>query len=126
MNLVKLSETIIKKLKKDASYKIESPYSNRQFITIAFGRSVQAVRGLWLRLWLKTSGGIIFKGRRVVVEHAYAISAGGSLILEDNVHINALSKNGIKFGLNVTIAKDSILICTGVIAKLGEGIEIGD
>lgn len=126
MNLVKISETVIRKLKNDASYKIESDYSNRQFIAIVLGRSAQAVRGMWLRLWLGSSGGIIFMGRRVVVEHAYAISAGRSLILEDNVHINALSKKGIKLGLNVTIAKGSVLICTGVIAKLGEGVEIGN
>ena len=40
--------------------------------------------------------------------------------------LNALSVNGIALGNNVTIAKNSVLQCTGVIAKKGEGIVIGN
>lgn len=126
MNLVRISEWVIRKLKNDPSYKIESQYSDRQFIAILSIRSFQVLRGIWLKLRLGASQGIIFSGRRVVIEHAYAVSSGNSLILEDNVHINGLSKRGIKLGANVTIAKGSILICTGVISNLGEGIEIGN
>jgi acetyltransferase-like isoleucine patch superfamily enzyme len=126
MNLVRTSEAVIRKLKRDPSYRIESVYTNRQFIAILLGRFFQALRGVWLKIWLGHSKGIIFAGRRVVVEHAYAVHAQHSLIVEDNVFINGLSKNGISFGSNVTIAKGSILICTGVISNLGEGIHIGN
>lgn len=126
MNLVRISEGIIRKLKRDPSYTIQSVYSNRQFIAILTGRFFQALRGIWLKLRLGHSKGIIFAGRRVVVEHAYAVRAQHSLIVEDNVFINGLSKAGIILGSNVTIAKGSILICTGVISNLGEGIQIGN
>lgn len=126
MNFLKISESIVRKLKKDPSYKIESRYSNRQFITILCGRVFQVLRGTWYKIWLGSSKGIIFAGRRVVIEHAYAVSTKSALILEDNVHINALSKQGIRFGSNVTIAKGSILICTGVISNIGEGIQVGN
>lgn len=126
MNLVRTTEAIIRKLKSDPSYRIESSYSNRQFVAILWGRSLQLLRGAWLKIWLGQSNGVVFVGRRVIVEHAYAVTAQGSLILEDNVHINALSKNGIRLGSNVTIAKGSILVCTGVISNLGTGILIGN
>ncbi|RYY30708.1 MAG: acyltransferase [Sphingobacteriaceae bacterium] len=39
--------------------------------------------------------------------------------------INALSANGIVLGDHVSIARDSIMFCTGVIAQKGTGITIG-
>jgi acetyltransferase-like isoleucine patch superfamily enzyme len=126
MNLVRTSEAVIRKLKRDPSYRIRSEYSNRQFVSILTGRFFQAIRGIWLKIRLGRSKGIIFAGRRVIVEHAYAVRAQRSLIVEDNVFINGLSKNGIILGSNVTIAKGSILVCTGVISNIGEGILIGD
>lgn len=69
---------------------------------------------------------MVFTGKNVTIRHSYQLSAGRNLILDDNVYINALSHQGIRIGDNVTIARDSILICTGVIANKGEGIVIGN
>lgn len=126
MNILKIVESVIRKLKNDPSYKIQSTYTNRQFIAILAGRFFQAARGILIRARLGASRGIIFAGRRVIIDHSYAVRAGSSLILEDNVHMNGLSRSGIRLGSNVTIGKGSILICTGVISNIGEGIEIGD
>ena len=70
--------------------------------------------------------GAVFRGRGVVIEHAAGLAAGTGLILEDGVHINALARDGILLGRNVTIAKRAILTCTGVLAEIGTGISIGD
>lgn len=48
------------------------------------------------------------------------------MIIEDYVFINALSKSGVRIGKNVSIGRNSIIECTGVIRELGEGLEIGD
>lgn len=40
--------------------------------------------------------------------------------------MDALSEKGIKLGNNVTIAKYSVLVCTGVVASRGIGITIGN
>lgn len=119
-------ETIIRKLKNDPEYKWESAYSGRDLFVVAWARGWQALRGLFLKPFLKSSSGFVFLGCRVKVKHAYQLSTGKNLILDDNVSINALSVNGIKFGDNVSIARDSILFCTGVIAQKGTGITIGD
>ena len=119
-------EKLIKTLKNDPNYKWESPHSSRDLFSISWVRAMQLIRGLFLKPFLKKSAGLLFIGRRVKVRHGYKITAGKNLIIEDNVSINALSVNGICLGNNVSIARDSILFCTGVIAYRGEGITIGD
>lgn len=119
-------ETIIRKLKNDPNYKWESKYSVRDLSVITIRRGIQAVRGLFLRPFLKKHSGLLFIGSRVTVKHAYQLSTGKNTILEDDVSINALSENGITIGDNVSIARDSILFCTGVIAQKGKGITIGN
>lgn len=120
-----LIEKIIRKLKNDPNYKWESNYTIRDLMVITCRRSLQMIRGIFLRPFLKNCKGLIFIGRRVNISHAYQLSTGKNTILEDNVSINALSEDGIIFGDNVSIARDSILFCTGVIAQKGKGITIG-
>ncbi|HTH82801.1 MAG TPA: acyltransferase [Mucilaginibacter sp.] len=119
-------EKIIRKLKNDPDYKWESAYSGRDLFSVTWVRSFQLIRGIFLKPFLKKSAGLLFVGTHVKVRHAYQIFAGKNLILDDNVSINALSNNGIVFGDNVSIARDCILFCTGVIAQKGSGITIGD
>lgn len=118
-------ENLIRKLKNNPNYKWESVYSFRDLFGITSVRLVQLARGLLLKPFFKKSAGLIFLGSNVKVRHAYQISTGKNLILEDNVSINALSADGIILGDDVSIAKDSILFCTGVIAQKGTGITIG-
>lgn len=119
-------EKVVGKLKKNPEYKLEIPYSNKELFFIMKYRGGQVFRGLFKRMKFKSCKGIFFCGRNVVVEHGYLLRIGKSLILEDKVHINALSEKGIILGENVTIAKDAILVCTGVIKKKGVGITIGN
>jgi acetyltransferase-like isoleucine patch superfamily enzyme len=118
-------ENLIRKLKNNPNYKWESVYSFKDLFVITSVRSIQILRGLFLKPFFKKSAGLLFVGKNVQVQHAYQISAGKNLIVADNVSINALSNLGISFGDDVSIAKDSILFCTGVIAQKGTGISIG-
>ena len=118
-------EKIIRKLKNDPNYKWESTYAPKDLMAISFVRGVQLLRGLLIKFFLKESKGLLFVGSSVKLRHKVHFSAGKNLILEDNVFINALSEEGITTGDNVSIARDSILICTGVIAHQGKGIFIG-
>ena len=118
-------EKIIRKLKNDPEYKWNSVYSARDLFNVSVHRSFQITRGLFLKPFLKRSSGLLFIGSNVKVRHGYQLSAGKNLILEDNVSINALSANGINLADHVSIARDSILFCTGIIAQKGTGITIG-
>lgn len=116
---------IIKKLGR-ANYEIDSKISNRDIIIILRARFFQLIRGFFLKLRLKSSAGLIFKGSSVKILHCHKIKAGKTLILHDNVNINALSKEGIIFGDNVTIHENTIIECTGVMKELGVGIVVGN
>lgn len=118
-------ENIIRKLKNNPEYKWDSAYSASDLFIVSWYRAFQLIRGLFLKPFLKSSSGLLFIGSHVKVRHGYQLSAGKNLILEDNVSINALSANGINLGDDVSIARDSILFCTGVIAHKGAGITIG-
>jgi acetyltransferase-like isoleucine patch superfamily enzyme len=89
-------------------------------------RGRQYLRGVPVRLLIAGVRGPVFRGRRVVIEHGYQLGSTGPLILEDGVWINALSDRGIVLGRNVTIARGASLTCTGVIARRGVGMRIGD
>ncbi len=119
-------EKLIKTLKNDPNYKWETAHSSRDLFSVSWVRFFQMIRGLFLKPFLKKSTGLVFVGSQVKVRHGYQISAGKNLILGDNVDINALSADGIILGDHVSIARDSILFCTGVIAQKGTGITIGD
>ncbi|WPU95816.1 acyltransferase [Mucilaginibacter sabulilitoris] len=119
-------EKLIRRLKNDPNYRWDTKYSARDLFIISFDRALQILRGFWLKLFLKRSRGFVFIGKNVKVRHGYLLSAGKNLILEDNVSINALSAEGITLGDHVSIARDSILFATGVIAHKGKGIYIGD
>ena len=121
-----LIQKIISMLKKDSSYKISSNYSTKQYAMILFYRGMQILRGIRIRMKLKSHRGLIFCGKSVTVEHAYMVETGSNLILEDFVYINALSENGIRFGSNITIGRGTSITCTGVIANKGVGLSIGN
>jgi len=121
-----LIEKVIRKLKGDPSYKWHSEYSSRDMLAVLSVRFWQLIRGRYKRIYFKSARGLVFVGRHVCVRHAYLLQAGKNLILDDHVHINALSANGIKLGDNVTLARGCNLICTGVIAHKGVGITIGN
>lgn len=122
----KIIESIIRKLKKDPNYSLDKNYTVRELFTIGRIRFWQIVRGFKKKIAIGESNGLIFCGRRVTIEFGYQIKSGSNLILEDNVNLNALSESGIALGNNVTVAKNSVLQCTGVIANKGVGIVIGN
>ncbi len=108
------------------NYFIDDSLSNFDLISIISARFIDILRGLMLKIRLKKSRGILFVGRDAKVIFASKMSTGKSLILGDNVKINALSKHGVKIGDNVTISDNSVIDCTGVLSNLGFGLTIGN
>jgi acetyltransferase-like isoleucine patch superfamily enzyme len=118
-------EKLIRKLKGNPNYKWESEYRIKDLLIVVTGRSRQMMRGIFAKLFVK-SHGLMFIGRNVKIRHGHLISAGKNLIIEDGVYMNALSANGICLKDNVTIARNSTIVCTGVIAQMGTGVTIGN
>jgi acetyltransferase-like isoleucine patch superfamily enzyme len=121
----KILNSIIRKLGRDG-YSVDQSLKMADLILIVWSKFFQVLRGLGLKPFLKSSSGILFKGRGVKIKFKKRMSVGKSLTLGQNVQINALSKKGIVIGNNVSILDNSIIDCTGVIKDLGEGLKIGN
>lgn len=120
----KLISKIISKIKKE-EYKIDDAIKTSDIISIIYNRGTQVIRGLLYKFRIK-SNGITFIGEKVKILSGNKIRAGKGLILEDGCFINALSKGGIIIGDNVSIGRNTIIECTGVIRELGESLIIED
>lgn len=108
------------------NYALDPALSNKDILILSISRFWQLFRGLRLKLLLGKSTGLIFLGKKAKIKFKKKISFGRSVIVGDYVEINALSKQGVKIGDNVSILKGTIIECTGVIRHLGEGLEIGN
>jgi acetyltransferase-like isoleucine patch superfamily enzyme len=107
-------------------YKIDKNINNYDLYLFLLNKFSSLFRGFILKASVKKSKGLIFIGTRCKISHRNKISLGRTIIIGDNVIINALSKNGIITGDNVSIASNTIIECTGVIRDLGEGLIIGN
>ncbi len=122
---MELINKLIQKLGKDG-YTIDPSLSKLDIFIIMGRKFFCLLRGLYLKIWLGKSTGLIFLGRRCTIKHCRKIRVGKTLSIGDNVEINALSKNGVEMGNNVSIHRNTIIECTGVIRELGEGLIIGN
>lgn len=120
-----LANRIIKELGRE-NYNIDSTMRNADILNEFKNRFFQALRGNLIKPFLKESRGLIFLGKQVKLVSKRRINIGKSVTIGDYVEINALSKCGVSIGDNVSILKNTIIECTGVIRNLGEGLVIGN
>jgi len=105
---------------------VDKELSTREIFIILSEKIFCLLRGYYYRIYIKKCQGYLFVGRRCKIKHAHKISLGRTITIGDNVEINALSRHGIKIGNNVSIHRNTIIECTGVIRNLGEGLIIGN
>lgn len=123
--LIKIMNKLISKIKK-TDYKIDDNITDSIMISIILEKFMMLIRGMWNKIFFKKSKGLIFIGKRVKLKCRKKIVFHGTALIEDNVKIDALSKNGIEIGENFSIGRNSIIECTGVIRDLGEKLKIGN
>jgi len=85
------------------------------------------LRGLWWRLWLKYSDGLLLVGSHVSIKNPQYISVGRRFVAEDYCEIQGLSKLGIIFGNNVTIGSYAMIRPSGYYGReIGIGLKMGN
>lgn len=123
--LRRIATTLMKKvLRKD--YLVDSELSSYDLFLVLWSKMFDLIRGYRIKYFLGRSQGIVFVGRRCKIRYKSRIFLGRTVNIGDNVEINALSKEGIKIGNNVSILRNTIIECTGVIRNVGIGLEIGN
>ena len=123
--LNKISSAVIQKLGRK-EYKIDQQINFSDLLTIIFSKGFDLLRGYKIKIFLGSADGLLFIGRKCRIRHKSHIHFGKTILIGDNVEINALSKEGVKTGNNFSIHRNSIIECTGVLRNIGEGIVIGN
>lgn len=122
--LVKIMSKVISKIK-HCDYKIDENITDSVMLEIIFEKGFMFLRGLWHKIFIKKSKGLLFVGKRVQLKCRGKMIFKGTTLIEDGVKIDALSRGGIEVGENFSIGRNSIIECTGVIRELGEKLTIG-
>lgn len=83
-------------------------------------------RGLWWRLWLKKSAGLLLIGKNVAIRNPQYISVGNNFVAEDFCEIQGLSVEGIIFGDGVTVGGFAMIRPSGYYGReIGVGLRVG-
>ncbi|MEO6136072.1 MAG: acyltransferase [Ginsengibacter sp.] len=116
---------VIKKtLRKD--YTPDPNLKSRDIFLILYYKTFDLLRGFSIKYFLGGCNGLLFLGKRCRIKHKSNLHLGRSVNIGDNVEINALAKEGVHIGNNVSILRNTIIECTGVIRNLGTGLQIGN
>lgn len=91
-------------------------------ISFLFTKLISLVRGNIRLQALK----MVFIGSDTKILASHLIKLGKNVSISEYCHIDALSKEGILFGNNVSIQKRTIIECTGSLRHLGKGLVIGN
>lgn len=121
---MRIIDIVIHKLGK-SDYTIDPSIKKRELIILLLEKTAQIIRGFYYKLYIKADG-VLLVGKRSKIKFRHRIKAGKTLFIGDNVEINALSTKGIKIGNNVSIHRNTIIECTGVLRNIGIGLEIGN
>ncbi len=124
--LVRAISRFVRKLKRSPSYELDPSTSDLDLVSIILVRAITALRGAWYSLRFKHVGGLMFVGRGVRIRHGKHIVVGRNLTLEDGVQIDALSREGVQIGDNVTLGTHVLIRATGTLRNLGVGVKIGN
>lgn len=90
---------------------------------MVWSRTIMILRGKTIGL---KNEGLLFVGHKVRIKCKTKISLGKCVTLADHCYIDALSKNGIQLGNNVSVGKFTRIEATGNMQHLGEGMRVGN
>ncbi len=120
-----MKSVFVKQLSKN-----EAAFTDYSFISIAqlvHKCGPMYVRGLWWRLWLKHSKGLMLVGNHVTIRNPQYISVGCDFVAEDYCEVQGLSKDGIVFGDHVTIGRYAMIRPSGYYGReIGIGLTVGN
>lgn len=99
----------------------EIPF-NYIFITLV-KRGLMYLRGF---LSFRRLNSRILVGKNVTIKCLSKINTNSNLSIDNGCYIDAISKQGIFFGNNVSVGKYTTIECTGSLKFIGVGLTVGD
>ena len=95
-------------------------------IGIITGRVFMLLRRPIKRFFINKNGRGFFIGKKVTIRCVKKITVGKSVTFQDYVFIDALSKNGVLIGDDVSIGMRTVIKVSGSLEKIGKGFSIGN
>lgn len=118
-------ERSIQNIKRDPTYQLDPALTMRALLEIVVSRSASTLRAWRWYFLLRERNGLVFVGKHVTIHHAQYLSVGRAVTLGNYVTIDALSREGVILGDNVSIGAFTIIEATGILRRLGKGFSIG-
>lgn len=123
--MIKILEFFIKKIKGN-DFNLDKEISINYLLSKVVSMIINLIRGNIKSIFVKKKSFTIFIGHGSRLHMMRKINFGSGVNIENNVVIDALSKNGVSIGNNVKIGDFTKILCTGTIKNIGIGIKIGD
>jgi acetyltransferase-like isoleucine patch superfamily enzyme len=108
------------------TFQIDPHASTYDIVIVIFARLLSLARFQIKRPWLKSSGLFNFAEPSVSIRAGKHVRIGSGCFFGRGLEIEALSKDGVVIGNNVTIKSGGIINCTGILAEFGQGLIIED
>ncbi len=125
--VMKMLQTLVKRVKRDPDYFLDESMRFGDLLAMLRKLGTAFLRGLYHRCFMGEARGLIFIGRRVKLRNRKHIHAGRNFIAEDDCEIQGLSREGIRFGDDVTVGSYAQIRPSGYYGReIGRGLTLGD
>ncbi|WP_294373243.1 DapH/DapD/GlmU-related protein [Pseudacidovorax sp.] len=84
------------------------------------------VRGLWLKLFIRTSKGLLFVGKSVTILAPSRLCTGRNFYVGSFSYLDCLCADGVEIGDNVTLREGAWMQISSGYSNLGSGVKIGN
>ena len=114
-------------MKNQLNNRFQTGWSNQNKMITYYYLFFFFIRGLFVRLRIKSAKGLLLVGKKVRIFYPNNLQVGYNTIIEDGAEINCLSLQGIKLGNRVTIGKYAIIRPSNIYGgPIGEGLTMGE
>ena len=114
-------------MKNQLNNRFQTGWSNQNKMITYYYLFFFFIRGLFVRLRIKSAKGLLLVGKKVRIFYPTNLQVGYNTIIEDGAEINCLSLQGIKLGNRVTIGKYAIIRPSNIYGgPIGEGLTMGN
>lgn len=120
--LIRVVNKYISRLKGE-QYQLDTAIPFGYLVALIFTRLIMKLRGR-LYFMFRSDAPFVGANSRLVVRSK--ISYGRGVTIDRDCYINALSRDGIVLGNNVSVGKNTRIECTGNLREVGKGLKTGD
>lgn len=117
----KLNQWITKR--KGTDYRIDTRIPTHYLLWMVADRCLMLIRGYLSGI---RNEGAFFLSAKVMIRGRSMLQLGNAVTIERSVYIDALSNEGIVFGNNVSVGRNTKIEGTGNLQHMGKGLSVGN